>query len=141
MADYILLHISDDTPVEGFRIKNSDNERNFPPDLSQKGWKWVPVVKNQPPTFDSASEVIEKNDGILGGDYVFGWTKRSKTQAELDSDVAAESVRKDDDAEGITKSPVGKAMFMIVNEIQSLKSQPQLTADEFKIWFRSQQDA
>lgn len=140
MSEYILIVISSGEPAVPQRITDSDRESaNFPPDLTHKGWKWYPIVRDTRPNFNSATEVVEENNNLVSGDYVYGWAKRNKTQAELDADSAAEDAAKDSEITRAVVGVVGKAMFKIVNEIRTLQSQPVLNKNQFRTWFRNQQ--
>ena len=137
MAEYALIKTSNNSLQ---KLAESDKEfPNGPPDLSQKGLLWMLVQRDARPTFDPATQVIEKADGVSAGKYVFGWTVRNKTQAELDKDASDQAANLDARVTFAIEDVVGKALFKIINEIRTLQSQSQLTPAQFKTWFKNQQ--
>ena len=100
---------------------------------------WMPVARVARPSVNDATQVAERNNSVVGSEYVFDWTVRSKTKAELDADTAAAEATKTSQVNDNVNAMVGKALFKIVNEIRTLQSQPTLTPAQFKAWFRAQQ--
>ena len=127
---YVLTKISDGSVLE---YTDSDNEAgNFPPDVSQKDMRWYPLVKVVKPTIDPATQVAEKNDGVVVNDYVQDWTVRSKTQPELDQDVADLDTLNDLLAIDAVANIFGKIAFDIENRVRALESKSVITATQYK---------
>lgn len=101
-------------------------------------WIWVPVIRNPAPAV-TASQVAEAANGSVAGNYVFGWSVRSKTKAELDADAVASDERKTAQIDSNVNAMLGRALFKIVNEIRVLQTQPVFTPAQFKTWFKNQQ--
>ena len=76
MTEYALLNTSDDSLVKTREIDGT------PPDVSHKGWAWVPVVRDAQPSFDPATQNLVPDNGFDDPNYVFGWGTPDKTSQE-----------------------------------------------------------
>lgn len=83
MAEYVLIETSSGSPK---KFTESDREApDFPPDVSHKGLEWLPVVRKAKPEFDPSAEKLAPTEGVVLGEYVYGWDVLALTPAEMDA--------------------------------------------------------
>lgn len=97
------------------------------------------VVDVPRPAFDSATQEISKDDGVVGVEWVNDWVVRDLTQAEIDAVAAQEAAELDSAVTQELNRREMKATFILSNQIRALMDPPKAprTKSQFKTWYRN----
>ena len=97
----------------------------------------LPIVKMPRAVIDDAKQVDEGAETVIEAKRVVYRQKvRNKTKAEKDSDAAAREAALDADVDNVVNDRIGKALFIMNNQMRKLNSQDALTPGEFKTWIK-----
>ena len=132
MAEFALVKISDGSLI---KRTDSDNESStFPPDLSNKGLEWFPVVRNAQPAFDPFTQKLEQNNGVVATNYVFDWDIVALTAQEQTD------FQQNDDISSINAGVVDAAEILITL-IDALLANSTITTGDFDLATRQKYQA
>lgn len=125
--------------VEGGKIVKTVNVRKRPRDIAtgkDGNPVWRQEVRETVDNSTTPDAVWEKSEPLIESDRVLVVTTvRDLTEAEI-ATRTAESF--DVEIDGAVSSTIGKALFAIVNELRSSRSQKPLTKGEFRDWLSRQ---
>lgn len=141
MTEYV--YVENSTVVEGPRNlpKAWKNISGFDtlsdPELKELGW--YPVVnkgRDLKPSDTQVKEgpVITFNEN----DVTYTWSLRDKTKEELNADAAEEDANKDSEVNDAVLRVMGKAVYLLVNQVRELQLKQPITPAQFKAWLRNQ---
>lgn len=124
MAEYAKV------PVGGSTIQEFRDWITAPPDMTRKGFKWLPVVVVDP-AWDAS---LQKRSGpvlsvIVDMQVNRTWTVVDKTAQEIDDERVAKI---DDRLVSPVDKALGLALFNVINDVRVLKGQGTITLAQFK---------
>lgn len=116
-------------------LKVVSGEKRFrtglPPDVSHKGFRWVPFVQQATPKFDPKTEALGPlTDFLADGKVTRSRSKRALTEKE-------KSDQKDGDLPPIDDVML-KVAFQHENRLRALEGKAAITPAQFRSWIRSQ---
>jgi hypothetical protein len=133
------------------QLRKDNPNTSFPaemPDSLLADWGVYPYVREEPPTYDPATQTYDELPMVeTGGVYSEVYVVRNKTQAELDASVALAAERdaarvqriKDefDDQRSVNKVLL-KIGFLQENKIRVLEGKTEITLEQFRTWVNNQ---
>ncbi len=96
-----------------------------------------PIVRDDMPVINNVMQVNEGRTVTIEANQVrYGWRIRDKTQSEKDDDAVSLKVVADSRVDEDMDQQLGKALFVLANQIRLLNKGEKFTKDQFRRWVK-----